>query len=99
MEKLAEQTQQIAQEVFNSGAKAVFADNPIIESFAWTQYTPYFNDGEPCIFSVKRDYNIYVNGEPFEVWKDSVVAWDDGPFSDKINDKDESAVTAVKAVA
>jgi hypothetical protein len=23
-----------------------------IESFRWVQYTPYFNDGEPCVFQV-----------------------------------------------
>lgn len=25
---------------------------PTIVEFGWTQYTPYFNDGEPCEFSV-----------------------------------------------
>ncbi len=27
-------------------------DDPTIKAFGWTQYTPYFNDGEPCVFSV-----------------------------------------------
>lgn len=27
-------------------------DDPTIEWFGWRQYTPYFNDGEPCVFSV-----------------------------------------------
>lgn len=31
--------------------KAVHED-PGIESFGWIQYTPYFNDGEQCVFSV-----------------------------------------------
>ncbi len=30
--------------------RAVLAD-PTIHSFGWHQYTPYFNDGEPCVFS------------------------------------------------
>ncbi|HKO83922.1 MAG TPA: hypothetical protein VJ140_05025 [Actinomycetota bacterium] len=25
-------------------------DDPTIEAFGWRQYTPYFNDGEPCVF-------------------------------------------------
>lgn len=29
--------------------EAVLGD-PHISEFGWTQYTPYFNDGEPCIF-------------------------------------------------
>lgn len=27
-------------------------DDPLIASFGWTQYTPYFNDGDPCTFRV-----------------------------------------------
>jgi hypothetical protein len=26
-------------------------DDPLIEEFGWHQYTPYFNDGDPCVFS------------------------------------------------
>lgn len=26
-------------------------DDEAIVSFGWAQYTPYFNDGEPCVFS------------------------------------------------
>lgn len=25
-------------------------NDPLVESFGWDQYTPYFNDGEPCVF-------------------------------------------------
>jgi len=28
-----------------------FAKNPKVSAFYWTQYTPHFNDGDPCIFS------------------------------------------------
>lgn len=27
-------------------------NTPNVESVKWTQYTPYFNDGEPCVFGV-----------------------------------------------
>lgn len=26
-------------------------DDPTIHSFGWDQHTPYFNDGDPCVFS------------------------------------------------
>lgn len=26
-------------------------DDPTIVEFGWSQYTPYFNDGDPCVFS------------------------------------------------
>lgn len=36
--------------------------NGKIKSFGWTQYTPYFNDGDECTFSTNVDYP-YINGE------------------------------------
>lgn len=33
-----------------------FAANPTIEAVKWTQYTPYFNDGDPCVFHVGETY-------------------------------------------
>jgi hypothetical protein len=33
--------------------KALF-DNPSIHGLRWTQYTPHFNDGDACIFSVNE---------------------------------------------
>jgi hypothetical protein len=40
---------------------AVLQD-PVISAFGWTQYTPYFNDGEPCIFSVGTPWFTTVGG-------------------------------------
>lgn len=31
-------------------------DDPSIAAFGWTQYTPYFNDGEPCVFRVHEPW-------------------------------------------
>lgn len=33
-----------------------------IDSIGWTQYTPYFNDGDECVFGVNND-DLFVNGE------------------------------------
>lgn len=30
----------------------IFDKYPAVKEISWTQYTPYFNDGEPCVFSV-----------------------------------------------
>lgn len=35
-------------------------DDPAITWFAWTQYTPYFNDGDPCVFSVSGELGVGV---------------------------------------
>jgi len=37
---------------FGEALKAFFEATPEVQSVFWTQYTPYFNDGDSCYFSV-----------------------------------------------
>ena len=53
---LASQLKVAAKAVLEEMAKDVFAAHPILASFGWRQYTPYFNDGEPCVFSAQTEY-------------------------------------------
>lgn len=45
---------------FAAISKELFDKYPKLKSFAWTQYTPYFNDGETCHFGV-QSYNVWIN--------------------------------------
>jgi hypothetical protein len=47
--------------LFKEGAAGLFERFPKLGSFAWTQYAPYFNDGEPCEFCAHTG-DPYVNG-------------------------------------
>lgn len=47
------------KEAVLEAAKDVFAAHPQVKRLSWTQYTPYFNDGEPCEFDV---HDVYANG-------------------------------------
>jgi len=49
--KLEEDARKLMLEAF----KEVFDDYPALESFSWTQYTPHFNDGDPCQFGAYID--------------------------------------------
>lgn len=40
------------EEVFAGFFKPFLDKHPVVGGFAWVQYTPYFNDGEPCEFGV-----------------------------------------------
>ncbi len=62
MEALREQMKVAAKAFFSDASKSLFEAHPELESFGWTQYTPYFNDGQPCVFSVHND-EPDVNGE------------------------------------
>lgn len=42
----------------------IFAEFPGLQWFSWTQYTPYFNDGDPCVFRNGSDYVRASYAEP-----------------------------------
>lgn len=61
MAELKKRNKNIGKEVFKDSCKSLFEQNPEIKSFEWRQYTPGWNDGDPCTF---RGYSNdpYVNG-------------------------------------
>lgn len=59
LKELAEMKKQYEEKMLSYGKtaivnelKAFFAENPEVQRLQWQQYTPYFNDGEECVFSV-----------------------------------------------
>jgi hypothetical protein len=46
--KLSEEGEDAVKELF----KEFFEANPKAAAVSWRQYTPYFNDGDPCYFRV-----------------------------------------------
>ena len=39
---------------FNQIIKLFFDECPKVQAVVWSQYTPYFNDGDECVFSVNE---------------------------------------------
>lgn len=50
--ELQRKFQEQAQSLFKDITKEFFVKNPGITGVVWTQYTPYFNDGDTCVFGV-----------------------------------------------
>jgi hypothetical protein len=46
---------------FNNIIKLFFDECPKVQAVVWNQYTPYFNDGDECIFSVNEPTFITKN--------------------------------------
>jgi hypothetical protein len=46
---------EISKQLFSAASKALFEKFPKLEKFSWAQYTPHFNDGDTCSFSVHTD--------------------------------------------
>ena len=49
---LQKEFQTTAQALFKETTKEFFEQNPLVKAIVWTQYTPYFNDGDTCEFRV-----------------------------------------------
>ena len=56
--ELREQITEESKAAFKEMSAGIFAEFPAVERFSWTQYTPYFNDGDECTFSVNSDPKI-----------------------------------------
>mgnify|MGYP003347855693 FL=1 len=52
--ELQKKFQTTAQALFKETTKEFFDKNPNVTAIVWTQYTPYFNDGDTCEFSVNE---------------------------------------------
>lgn len=60
IQKARDQVRKAGGEAFYEEFKPLFEKYPEVETVSWTQYTPYFNDGDTCEFGV---HEINVNGE------------------------------------
>lgn len=59
---------EFGKDLFSQTAKNVFEKNPNLKSFGWTQYTPYFNDGDVCEFNVHYEYDMFINNDNLYVY-------------------------------
>lgn len=88
LKKLRNEIHQRSTDLLKKAFAQFFKDNPNVYAFGWKQYTPYFNDGEPCVFQSSADYgwatncsdlsNIDLHGE----WTgddDTTEFWVDNP--------------------
>src|SRR5271154_3960440 len=69
-----------AKNLFKEMSSAFFTENPDIMGFGWTQYTPYWCDGDVCTFSANTDYP-----EVMIMVGDDLYAYDDNHGSFEIN--------------
>lgn len=82
IQELKKQMLEESNKIFGELTKEFFDENPKLESFGWTQYTPYFNDGDTCEFEANTDY-IYVNGVYIEdcEWYNKTKVTDYGKYN------------------
>lgn len=52
LQEIQTETQQRLQKSIKELFSEFWVNNPGIQTVSWTQYAPYFNDGDPCVFYV-----------------------------------------------
>ena len=106
MKTAMEKANNVVKDAFRNAAKSLFQENSDLVSFSWAQYTPYFNDGDPCNFYAHADYpdvnGICVDDIPEEkmALADKVVAFlevfDDDDFETMFGDHCKVTVTSTE---
>lgn len=84
-EELKEMLRKEGDAFFTEGLKAFWDAYPQVQTIHWTQYTPYFNDGEPCEFGVG---DVYFTTTPAKDLEGSYGEEDDGDLRERIWDWD-----------
>jgi hypothetical protein len=56
IKKLQDEAKKQVANLFKEAANDLFKENPQLIDFGWEQYTPYFNDGDECIFRTSSGY-------------------------------------------
>lgn len=65
IKKMKDDVIKASNSVFTEMCAEFFENYPRLEKFGWTQYTPYFNDGDTCEFSANIDYGISINDSEY----------------------------------
>lgn len=60
-----EEIRRVGEDALKETLKAFFDRFPAVIEVNWRQYTPHFNDGEPCVFRMQGMY-IKLAGEIYE---------------------------------
>lgn len=56
MKEFQEKMKNEGKQFFLNISKELFEQNPTLVKFGWRQYTPYYNDGDECVFSANLGY-------------------------------------------
>lgn len=99
--ELQEQMKQTIEKEFNNSIKEIFRLVPRLKCFAWNQYSPYFNDGDECVFSVKQvnalsfvpEYASY--SYEIEDENDFIIGEYDGANEEFLSNEERNAIQEV----
>jgi hypothetical protein len=66
VEEIQKKYEQSLQELMKKIFVKFFAENPDVTCIKWKQYTPYFNDGDECVFGSYAYCASFTNAEDYQ---------------------------------
>lgn len=72
--ELKHEIRKVGKDAIKDVLNGLFATYPYLLGVRWTQYTPHFNDGDPCVFSVNepevciKEGMLIAKGHPERQW-------------------------------
>ena len=69
-EAISKKLSEVSKDVLKKAAEKLFKEVPVLAEVCWEQYTPYYSDGDSCIFSV-RDIGFISQADVNEAGGDS----------------------------
>jgi hypothetical protein len=81
--------EQWSEEVFIQMADKFFELFPDAQAFVWTQYTPYFNDGDPCVFDVNGPTAVFFGDSEPSSFPENIYEPDEEEDSGWVSDYDD----------
>jgi hypothetical protein len=79
---IAKEITERAKTLFEEASATLFEEYPNLVKFGWSQYTPYFNDGDTCTFSSHHEYPSIVFTSTPKQSEDEDDDYDNDEFSE-----------------
>jgi hypothetical protein len=87
LESVQDQVRTYGKDALLGAFRDFFEKNPDIAALKWSQYTPYFNDGDSCIFSV-HDFSFRMKGNTDDYGDDEFHStWSPNPVIKAIGNR------------
>lgn len=87
-EKYVKEMKEGLTEIF----KGFFQYQPTVQAVVWEQYTPYFNDGEECVFRVGDPVYVTKNFDP-KNRENSSYEYEDDELYESVNEYEKSELS------
>jgi len=93
MTEMRKEMQTEGKKALKLALKEFFSAFPMVEAIRWNQYTPYFNDGDACVFGVYEASIKLTDVDTDKVDLDEDGFIDSYDIEDRLNETDLDAQT------